>query len=304
MQVDAHVLAAGVLDRLDQIVGLLGLDQRGHVLDADGVGAHVLQLLGQFGVLFVGVQRADGVADAALGVLAGLFHGVHGPLQVAGVVQRIEHAEHVHAVLGSFVDEAVNHIIGVVAITQQVLAAQQHLGWGVLQILLEGAQALPGIFVQEADAAIESSAAPAFQGPVAGGIQILQGGDHVFHGHAGGHEALVRIAQNEVGDFDDLVGHGEGSLAERGERPGMGCPGRWKGWGELAGRIGPIAVDGGLDHSDQLRLASHGWRGADWRLGWFDMRGQVGDQMHDPDQHGQEDQHTTHTDDHDEQGFH
>jgi hypothetical protein len=43
------------------------------------------------------------------------------------VVQGVEDAEHVHAVLGGLVDEAVDDAVFVVAVAEQVLAAQQHL---------------------------------------------------------------------------------------------------------------------------------------------------------------------------------
>src|SRR5690606_28950317 len=70
----------------------------------------------------------------------------------------------------------------------------------------EGAQALPGVFVEEADAGVEGGAAPAFDRPVAGTVDVFAGGDHVFQGHAGGKQALVGVAQGEFGDVDD-AGH-------------------------------------------------------------------------------------------------
>jgi hypothetical protein len=73
------------------------------------------------------VQRAHGVADRALGVFAVAPHRLDRALDVAQVVERVEDAEHVHAVFGGLVDKAVDHRVFVVAVAQQVLPTQQHL---------------------------------------------------------------------------------------------------------------------------------------------------------------------------------
>ena len=41
------------------------------------------------------------------------------------ITQRVEHAEHVHAVLGRLVNKGFDHVIGIMAVAQQVLATQQ-----------------------------------------------------------------------------------------------------------------------------------------------------------------------------------
>ena len=66
----------------------------------------------------------------------------------------------------------------------------------------EHAQPLPGVFVQEAQGGVESGAAPGFEGPVTDLVQ--RGGDrqHVGGAHAGGYEALVRVAQHGFGNRD------------------------------------------------------------------------------------------------------
>ena len=150
------------LDALHQVVGRLRLQQAGHVLDADGIAAHFAQLLRHLDEGFDSVQRAGRVADGALGVLAGAVHGRDTGAQIADVVERVEDAEDVHAVLGGLVHEALHHAVFVVPVAQQVLPAQQHLQARVRHQLAEGAQTLPGIFVEEADAGVEGGPAPAF----------------------------------------------------------------------------------------------------------------------------------------------
>jgi hypothetical protein len=69
--------AAGVLDALDDVVGRLRLEQRRHVLDAQRVAADVDQVAGHVDEALHRVQRAHGVADGALGVLAVAAHRLH-----------------------------------------------------------------------------------------------------------------------------------------------------------------------------------------------------------------------------------
>jgi hypothetical protein len=74
------------------------------------------------------VHRADGVGHGPLRVrIDGLQRGAHRLLEVAQVVHRIEDAEHPDAVERRALDELVHHVIRIVAVAEQVLAAQQHL---------------------------------------------------------------------------------------------------------------------------------------------------------------------------------
>ncbi len=95
----------GILDAFDQFIGSLRLDQCGHILDADRVNAHINQLAGFFLQVFGGVQRADGIADATLGMFAGFLDTFYGMFDVAQVVERVEDAEHVNTVFGGLVAE-------------------------------------------------------------------------------------------------------------------------------------------------------------------------------------------------------
>jgi hypothetical protein len=89
-----------------------------------------------------------------------------------------------------------------VAVSQEVLASEEHLGSGVGQELFESPEPLPGVFVEESDAGVECGSSPAFQRPISCLIEDFAGGDHVFESHSRGHQALVSISENDVGDFD------------------------------------------------------------------------------------------------------
>ena len=116
-----------LLNALDDVVGRLRLEQSSHVLEGDRVGTHVDETIGLLDEALWGVNRGSGVADGALGVLAGLLDGCHRVLKVARIVQSVEHAEHVHAVFGRLLDKLVDDLVVVVAVAQKVLATQQHL---------------------------------------------------------------------------------------------------------------------------------------------------------------------------------
>ena len=205
--VDVNRDADGLLQLLDQIVAGIGSQQTGHILDADGVCTHLLQSLGVGCKVLIVVHGAQGVADAALHMSAFLVGCLDSSLQVARIVQCIKDADDIDAVCNRLLHKVLNGVICVGTIAQHVLAAEQHLQLLVRQFLAQDAQAVPGIFVQEADAAVERSAAPALHGEVVDLIHFRQDGTHLIHGHAGCQQRLVGIAQDDLGNLDRLFGH-------------------------------------------------------------------------------------------------
>ena len=196
--------SASFFDALDDVVGGLRLEQRGHVLDADGIAAQFEELLRHVHEVAGRVQRAHRVADGALRVLSGAAHGRNRAPQIPHVVQRVEHAENVHSVLGRLVHEAVDHRIFIVPVTEQVLTAQQHLQAAVGKQLAELPQPLPGVLIEEADAGVKRRASPALYRPVARLVEIRAGGNHVFHSHPRRHQALVGVAKDEFSHINCL----------------------------------------------------------------------------------------------------
>ena len=77
----------------DQLLGRVGLEEAGHVLDAQQMGAPASQLLGHVHVVFegifipLGVENVAGVAQGGLAQLALLEHLVHGYLHAGNPVQ-------------------------------------------------------------------------------------------------------------------------------------------------------------------------------------------------------------------------
>ena len=205
--VDVHRDGQGVLQLLDQLVAGVGSQQTGHVLDADGVCTHLFQSLCVLDVVLVVVDRAQGVADAALNVCAFLVGRLDGGLQVAGVVQCVEDADDVDAVCNGLLHEVLDGVVRVGAVAQHILAAEQHLQLLVGQLLAQDAQTLPGVLIEEADAAIEGRTAPALDGEVRDLVHLGQDGTHIVHRHTGGQQGLVGIAQDDFRDLDGLFSH-------------------------------------------------------------------------------------------------
>ena len=113
-----------LLDAFDDRIGVVGVEKAGHVLQADGVGAHFDELLRLLGVHVGRVDGANCVADSPLRVAGGFLDGLDGGLEVAQVVDGIEDAEDVHSVLDGELAELLDNIVRVVAVADDVLAAE------------------------------------------------------------------------------------------------------------------------------------------------------------------------------------
>ena len=151
------------------------------------------------------MDGGHGVAEGGLHLSVVLLGGLDGLLQIADVVEGVEDADDIDAVLDALAAEGVHHVVGVVLVAQNVLAAEQHLQLRVLHVLADGAQALPRILFQKAHAGVKGSTAPALQRVVADGIQLLQRRQHVLDGHAGGRLRLVGVTQDGIGDQQGFI---------------------------------------------------------------------------------------------------
>ena len=144
-QAGGHLVAGGVvgveldgdadllLQRGDQLLGGVGLQNTGHILDGQHMSAAMLQLLGHLHIVVqrvfvsLGIQNVAGVADGSLTDLALIEHLVHGDFHAGDPVQGVEHPEHIDAGTCGFLDEFPDNVIGIVGIAHGVGAPQQHL---------------------------------------------------------------------------------------------------------------------------------------------------------------------------------
>ena len=144
----------------DQVVRHIRFEQTRHVFNTQAMGAHVFNLLGQVDPQINRVYRADRVRNGALGVLVHRQSGLYGRLQVAHVVHGVEYTEYIHAVDRSALNKFAHHIVCVVAVAEDVLAAEQHLLGCIGHRLLEQPDTFPGVFAQIANARVKGRATP------------------------------------------------------------------------------------------------------------------------------------------------
>ncbi len=170
------------------------------------MGAELFHLLGQGQVIVqtilgaVGIEQIAGIADGRLANGAGFEHRVDGSAHVFDGVQRIENAEDVDALRVRFTNEFRNHIVGIGGVADGVGSAKEHLETDIGNAFAQLAEALPGVFVKEAERGIKGGAAPNFEAEElreamgdSGG-----GGQQVVGAHAGGQQGLVRVAKGGV----------------------------------------------------------------------------------------------------------
>ena len=195
-----HLVRVVLLQPRDQRPRHHRTEQPGHILYAERIRAHLHHPAGHRRKAVDRVHRAARVADRPLHMAASALHCIERRLQVPGVVQGIEDPEDVHAVLHRAVTEGAHPVVRVVAVADGVLAAEEHLGGGVLEARFDLAQAQPGVFLQEAHASIEGGAAPAFDAVVADCVHPLERGDHVLGAHARREQRLMAIPDGRLHD--------------------------------------------------------------------------------------------------------
>ena len=103
--------------------------------------------------------KADGPLDMGFTP----FGRPNGRRHVANIIQGVEDAEDTHAVFNRQADELFHHVVGVMAVADQILSAQKHLQRGLGHVRLERAQAFPGVFVEETDTGVKSRTPPGLQ---------------------------------------------------------------------------------------------------------------------------------------------
>ena len=150
MSMEADRSSNGCLQPLDQRVGVERRQQAGHVFDAECVRPEVLQLLGKLDEVIQAVNRTQGITDGRFHVLAAGFDDPHGVLHVPHIVQSIEDSEDVDAVCCRAFDEVLQHVVGIMPISHDVLPTEEHLQSGFRHRRPERAQTLPWIFLEEA----------------------------------------------------------------------------------------------------------------------------------------------------------
>jgi len=139
-----------------------------------------------------------------LEVLVRLLDPPNHGLEIPKVVEGIEHAKHIHPVRRRPIHERLDHIIGIVAVAHQILAAQEHRERRLDHVLLQGAEPLPGILVQESVHRVERGPAPDLHGPKPDLVHHLRNGQHVLGATSGRKQGLVSVPEGQILHLDSF----------------------------------------------------------------------------------------------------
>ena len=187
------------LDRLDELFGTIRSEQSRHILYAYRISARVGDTLGVFYIILICKYGSRGVADSYLSVGSLFFCGFYSGAEVLYIIKRVEDADDIDAVGDRTLNEIIEHVVGIMAVAQHVLAAEKHLELGLFAVVADGAEPLPRVLVEESQTTVKGSAAPALERIVAYLVHLVEYGEHLFGRHAGGYEGLVSVAQGGLG---------------------------------------------------------------------------------------------------------
>ena len=192
----AHLL----FNALNQRIRFIGQQKIGHILNADDVRSHLLHLARQLHKIVQRMHRAGGIAYGAFGYPAVFLAGFDRLLQIAQVVQRVKYPDNIYTVFYGFFYKVIHNIVRIMLVAQNILTSEKHLQLGVGHGPFKGAQALPGVLVQKAQAGVKGRASPAFQRIIAHAVQHGRRGQHFVQAHARSRLRLVRVPQYSIGN--------------------------------------------------------------------------------------------------------
>ena len=162
--------------RGDQLLGGVGAQQPGHVLDRERMRPGLDQLLGQPQVVVRGVQvfgrveQVPAVAQRSLGDRTAIAkHRIDRRSQLLDVVECVEDTEDVDAHFGGLGDERLGDCGRVGGIADGVATAQQHLQALVGHGRPQRGEPLPGVFGQEAQRHVVGGPTPTLHRQQPGG---------------------------------------------------------------------------------------------------------------------------------------
>ena len=121
--------------------------------------------------------------------------------EVANIVQRVEDTDNVDTVRDRFLYEILNAVVSIVAVAEHILTAEEHLKLSIRHFASDNSQALPWVFVKEADTSVESSAAPNFCRVIADLVHFRHYREHFVERHSGSYKRLMSVTQDGFCDF-------------------------------------------------------------------------------------------------------
>ena len=205
MRVNGDRQAGRARDRGHQAASIDRSQDAGDVLDPDPVHAHGLQAAGGLDHARLIRGRTRAVDESADHPGTGFAGNLDRNLEVAQVVERVEHLDHANAVFDGLLDEGAHHVIRLMGLSEQCLSADQHLQWRLDDGGSHRAQPLPRIFLQGPHLRGERPTTPGVEGVVADIVESFGDRQHVLQLEPSLHQTLLRVAQHGLGDQD--LGH-------------------------------------------------------------------------------------------------
>ena len=200
VNVDRQIRAG--LQRADQLVSRVRDQQAGHILDADGIRAHILDLAGDRLPVVISICVTDCVCQCNLSMSALFLGGADGSLQVAQVVQAVKNTDDINTVRDGLLDKILHYVVCIVSISQDVLTAEKHLHLSVFKALSQKAQTIPRILLQETEAGIKGCAAPHLHRVITDLIHGVNDRKHNIGRHSGRNQGLMCVTQNGLANFN------------------------------------------------------------------------------------------------------
>ena len=207
VELQRHVRADGTADRRNQCADAVGREQAARVLDDEGVDPVADDLRRDVGVVFVRVDRTQGVGEPGAAVETGRLGRRDGELDVPDVAQRVVEGMAAHPVGGDAPDGQVDDVVGEELEGEQALAAGPDVERRPRAALRHQAHTLPGVFPQVADADVEDRAT----------LEVYPVEAHLVHTRGEGHDHVVGdarrpqrlrgVAHRNVDEPDLLHGH-------------------------------------------------------------------------------------------------
>ena len=130
-----------------------------------------------------------------------LVGGLYGSLKVPDIIQAVEDPDDIYTVCNGFLNKVLYHIICIVIVSEDVLSTEKHLKLGIFDLITQFTKSLPRILLEESQAGIKCSTAPALNSVISDFIELLCDRQHLLSRHTGRDQRLMRITQYGLRDL-------------------------------------------------------------------------------------------------------
>ena len=222
--VEIHRDACRSLELLDKCTHALWRNQARHILDGDHIGTECSQLLRLSHKVVVGedrrrillahqlleerqlrILRVYGVAYCAVGNTTILLYILDGRLHVLDIVQAVEDTHNTQTALDGVAAEALDNLVGVWRITEEVTATRKCCELrNITHLLLDALETIPRILTEITHYRIRHCTAPHLHCEEVCILVVGQTTLHLSLCHTGCKRRLLTVAQSQISDFKSL----------------------------------------------------------------------------------------------------